>query len=950
MPNFICVKVCFRALYAIGVYCGKHGQVLRKGDGMYSIRTLAVVLAFLGSSGAYAGDCLPSTHKDNNCLFSIPPLKDGLAAVVDADASSLFTGAVAVACNDGNLTLGKSTCQVSDPSNCAVPQATWFGDAKQSCGHDAMLEPLLNGKELTISSTSDVGSITYACDAGKLITKSAVCGVVGEKVGVISAGVAAEPSAAVGAVNAMVSSQAVNTKSYLFDLYFSVNKTDSSDATKVQAAARSQCGKIKGYDAARGAAGIKTSLYTTSTTIYTYQAECPVTITATCDQDYIMETNVSGDYNQKVGEFVDPPIARMRKVCAANGYPDYLDTAYLELTWMPIIDDFTGIMFCGGSSAACATQPPSVNPTIVSALSCTEANVKADAVAVTAGGSLTLSAVQTQVCGPLKFSSAQSITASSKVSSGSTADYYSVSAVCGGYTATAPLKSDCSSNSCIGGLLPTGSTLPYTEIDGKRYQNLCEEPGTPPSNLCASCQSGNFTFLDPANGNSCTLLAPTMVSGKTQNVGFADATVNGNVDLSCNNGSRSVANNGTSKCYRSCPSNARISWGGSGGASCSQLTPAGTYVNGQNLSLTASTGGAGTANLQCNGDNGTWTIKSATCAMGCSGAISWGADNACSATIPSVQNGATGTISSTASGVGSTSYRCNNGTVEMYSSSCSVSCPQATQSWGTVCTNNTPVTANGQSVVISHSTTLATTTAGKTASGTATFSCSNGVMTLQSGSCKYKVSERVGPWSNWVNVGATTCTEFTPDASTVSAGTTFTQTKTCSTNQERTQTTYTVWSDGTETVLSVAKEPRTVSNTETNIATGMSGATNEPFKNVRVGCWVDTVRYDVFGESPCYGQVYGKPKDGMFVAYSVGDTIDAKRERVAFSDPSKWSTTWSGACTGTDNTCGAVKGGTYFKVTLKLKYIPTGETRTYEVTAGGCYLFDNNGYGKQCEL
>lgn len=931
---------------------------------MYSIRTLAVVLAFLGSSGAYAGDCLPSTHKDSNCLFSIPPLKDGLAAVVDADASSLFTGAIAVACNDGNLTLGKSTCQVSDPNNCAVPQSTWFGDHNQSCGHDYQSEPLLNGKELTVSSTSDLGSITYACNAGKLVTKSAVCGAVGEKVGVISAGVAADLSATT-AVNTMASSQAASTKSYLFNLYFSVNKADSNDTTKVQAAARNQCGKIKGYDVAHGNAGIKTNIYTTSSTLYTYQAECPVTITASCDQDYIMETNVAGDYNQKVGEYVDPPITRMRKVCAANGYPDYLDTAYLELTWMPIVDDFTGIMFCGGSSAACATQPPSVNPTIVSALSCTEANVKADAVAVTAGGSLTLSAVQAQVCGPLKFSSAQSITTSSKVSSGSAADYYSVSAVCGGYTvaATTPLKSDCSSNSCIGGLLPTGSTLPYTEIDGKRYQNLCEEPGTPPSNLCASCQSGNFTFLDPANGNSCTLLAPTMVSGKTQNVGFADATVNGNVDLSCNNGSRSVANNGTSKCYRSCPSNARISWGGSGGASCSQLTPAGTYVNGQNLSLTASTGGAGTANLQCNGDNGTWTIKSATCAMGCSGSISWGGNNACSATIPSVQNGATGTISSTTGGVGSTSYRCNNGTVEMYSSSCSVSCPQATQSWGTVCTNNTPVTANGQSVTISHSTTLATTTAGKTASGTAIFNCSNGVMTLQSGSCKYKVSERVGPWTAWYNVGATTCTAYTPDASTIPAGTTFTQTRTCSTNQQRDQTTYTVWSDQTETVLSVKNEPRTVTNTESRSQAG-SQAIIDPFKDVVVGCVVKNSTLSLgFEKDSCLG-IMGA-QNGQFsttINWAAGNQIDLNGNG-GFNEPSLWSATWSGLCQGGGSKCqisfkesdfwtwpGVISfnaPGNYWamdfgKSTLTLTHLPTGKKAVYDVKVRVCFNLGAN--------
>jgi len=193
----------------------------------------------------------------------------------------------------------------------------------------------------------------------------------------------------------------------------------------------------------------------------------------------------------------------------------------------------------------------------------------------------------------------------------------------------------------------------------------------------------------------------------------------------------------------------------------------------------------------------------------------------------------------------------------MYSSTCSVSCPQSTQTWGTVCTNNVPVTQNGQSVTVNHNVALATSPSGQSASGTATFSCSNGVMTLQSGSCKYKVSERVGPWTDWYNVGATTCSAYTPDASTIPVGTTFTQTRTCTTNQRRDQTTYTVWSDQTETVLSVKNEPRTVTNTESRSQAG-SQAVVVPISNVVAGCIVKSSPSGVFAEKGCLGAQGGR--------------------------------------------------------------------------------------------
>lgn len=933
---------------------------------MNKLKHILAVVSLMCSHATQATDCLPTIRSEGNCSYSIPPLKNGLAAVVSSNSGALFSGAVAVACNDGNLTLGKLSCKPVNESDCAVPTASWEGDSGQFCEHSMQESPLLDGKTVVIPSKSALGSVTYSCKNGKLAIEKAECGVIGERVGVIeSAGV--QPAMAVSNANSLAASQSTiaTTKSYSFDLRFLVPSNQAGNSSSVQTAAKAKCAEVAGYDAASGAAGIKTTPDGTVGSLHIYSAECPVKIKASCDQDYILVNGIVGNYNQNKGEYTDPPSrSRLGPMCAQEGYSTYNSTIYLDRSWPNIVDDFTAILSCSGKASACESQPPSVNQRIVSAISCSEANVAADALAVTAGGAVTLSAIQAQVCGPLKFSSAKSILSSKKVSSSATIDYYSVAAVCDGYTAsaTAPLRSDCSSGNCLGGVLPPNSNLPYIEIDGSRYENLCSVPGVPPASLCADCKSGSFSFKDPNNGNSCTITAPEMFSGKTQNVVFLDSATNGTVDLSCNNGERSLAKNGIAKCYRSCSGGVKVSWAGAGGASCSQSTPLGSFANGQSVSVTSTIDGSGTANLQCDGENGSWVVKSATCSKGCSGTISWGQNNACSATLPSMKNGDTGSVSSTIGGSGNTSYRCNNGAFEIYASSCNVSCQESTQIWGSVCINKVPLIPNGQSTTVLHNSSMSTTSAGLGATGSATFSCVNGVTNLVSGSCKYKVTERVGPWGDWYNVGEQSCTTYEPDAATIPSGTPFTQTRTCSINQQREQVTYAVWSDQTETVLSVKTEPKTVKNTESRSQVG-SEATIDPFKDVMIACGLKEM-YPPLAFNKCQGASRRWPKHGSRIYWVVGDSFNGYASK-GFEDPSNWSISWSGDCTGTGAVCDKVVIApntadlvyhlnpdfvASFKAIATVTHIPTGKKASFPVEARTCYQYNHEGWVWRCSI
>ncbi len=93
---------------------------------------------------------------------------------------------------------------------------------------------------------------------------------------------------------------------------------------------------------------------------------------------------------------------------------------------------------------------------------------------------------------------------------------------------------------------------------------------------------------------------------------------------------------------------------------------------------------------------------------------------------------------------------------------------------------------------------------------------------------------RNGAWSIWNDTGSHySCNSWTPLTSTVDYGDSFTQTRDCSQNQERTRTVYNVWADGSETVKTTETENKTIIETESQSAIGTKNFT----ENERADSW-----------------------------------------------------------------------------------------------------------------
>ncbi|MCS6271814.1 hypothetical protein G3489_19255, partial [Shewanella baltica] len=107
---------------------------------------------------------------------------------------------------------------------------------------------------------------------------------------------------------------------------------------------------------------------------------------------------------------------------------------------------------------------------------------------------------------------------------------------------------------------------------------------------------------------------------------------------------------------------------------------------------------------------------------------------------------------------------------------------------------------------------------------------------------------------------------------------------------------------------------------------------NDPFANVRAGCWIDTAAFDTVQRGHCLAIIH---KDSTIV-YSVGDDISPTHERYVFSKPSEWTISITGACTTTSYTCDRKipkpNRPMNYPVTMVVTHKPTGKTLTFSVT------------------
>ncbi len=113
-----------------------------------------------------------------------------------------------------------------------------------------------------------------------------------------------------------------------------------------------------------------------------------------------------------------------------------------------------------------------------------------------------------------------------------------------------------------------------------------------------------------------------------------------------------------------------------------------------------------------------------------------------------------------------------------------------------------------------------------------------------------KTGERIGEWSEWNDTGVHyDCSSWSPLATTIDVGVTFTQSQNCSQDQDRNRTIYNIWSDGSETELRKETENQTITEVNTQSAVGSNNYVVST-SNINSG-WVDTgINYNCSSWSP----------------------------------------------------------------------------------------------------
>ena len=406
-----------------------------------------------------------------------------------------------------------------------------------------------------------------------------------------------------------------------------------------------------------------------------------------------------------------------------------------------------------------------------------------------------------------------------------------VEAQCSGYVGS-EIIAGCGNNQCMGEEVGPDSLYSTIEVDGKYYRDLCS---TETLLSCQNCDAGSFTFTDSVTGNTCMIDVGETFSGQESHFEFSDSSINGSVDMLCNDGVKSVVPGGDSVCYKTCPGNVTVGWEDSNGTkSCANTIPAGSYVHDQTVSLGSSITNTGNATFRCDGYTGNWVKQSGSCQLDCNTSAAWGSGtsnsgenktNLCRANPGRVPHGATGNLSSnTTNTSGSATYTCNNGDLEVNGNSCNMDCTRQGVNWGAYCGTTAPARDHTRTLTANH-TYVTSYQYDSSISGTATFQCDDGVLKERSASCTYITGTRNGAWSAWVET-ARQCTK-SPDSDDFQPDESFTQTTSCTIDFRRPRLKYYVWNDGSETAYDTEYDYKTEIETSQQSVSG----TGEPVRD-----------------------------------------------------------------------------------------------------------------------
>lgn len=360
------------------------------------------------------------------------------------------------------------------------------------------------------------------------------------------------------------------------------------------------------------------------------------------------------------------------------------------------------------------------------------------------------------------------------------------------------------------------------------------------------------------SGNACSQsIDPNLYAGgvkggesvplgsSVSHTGSATATCNSNT------GEWSVSN---AVCNLDCTG--RASWGsGTSNSSVNKNGLCGNNVSsaqamshGETRALTNTTSGAtGTATVSCS--NGEFQVSGGSCNVSCpTSSQSWG--GACMASVPALNHGGNRTVShgsnpshpysSTISG--SASFSCNDGYLSRPNDSCDYVVSVSTGSYGSWSEFNATdygTWSPARSTVNQGASFTQTRgyTSHQESYKTETTSYSDGttssrnvdrrtrqVLSSESrsstGTKVYATSVSTGSYGSWSEFSRTGYSSWAPATSTVTRGTSFTQTRGYTSNQESYRVETTRYSNGTTSTRNVDRQTRPVPSTETRSATG----------------------------------------------------------------------------------------------------------------------------------
>jgi hypothetical protein len=857
------------------------------------------VLANTSSSGT---NCKALISQYSQCSIEIPDVLNGDIKVVSNETLGLFVGKAVASCKDGVLTIGKQVCEPKIQSSCLVPASSWVSSGS-FCKHNGAEIPVRDGDILSLDDISKKGSITYSCTAGTLTTKSAECG--GEN-----------PSPIKPTTSALVTTQAVTESIVNLSFYSDTEVTREQIGfgglgnlayRKVRSEAIEMCASVDALGAVDfnliGSSGRGINR------LYEYVANCPVTLDLRCDQGLEM-LNVSGSYSTRTAEYSDPPTKeQFDNACLNAGYGKSSSVLYSKQTrtgGFVTVDDYTSAVICEGKQASCGTSPDVGTPFITEALSCTNAIIEHPLMQYPGGQAASTAAFQLEACTPLGFDGVAKIISQTLNQAFGGMDYSTVVGECSAYTKNfdAPLLAECSGEtapSSAGSVLPidcdsanitalvqgerdprTGlytrtpgperikasvcAANDYTVLDsvlvveqlsspsfsvpsfyveaicsgyagsdrascevigecqgeevmedvsfsvisvnGKYYRDLCPVLTPPPPGFCENCTDTTFSFsgIGATSSNTCNIDVTETFSGSSETVSFFDENFNGEVELFCNNGNRTIANGGKAVCYQTCPGGVSVGWDDSNGnTSCSNTVPSGNYRHDAVVTLGSSINHTGSATARCNGMTGAWEVETGTCLLDCGDRVAWGSGisnsgvnktNLCAANVPRVPHNATGAVNSnTSSTTGSATYSCNNGSLTLSGGVCNVNCLSDRVSWGGMCRDNTSELISGSSVALQHDSNSAYLFA-SSISGSGRASCSDGRLGV-SGSCAYVLREEIKDWRQWTEVrGSRRDCVSSPLRSDIPPEQSFIQSTTCTITESRTRPILSIWNDG----------------------------------------------------------------------------------------------------------------------------------------------------------